>query len=97
MQGFALARPPGSFHVDDRPSAIITLTEGGYLCIHSLEEKVAPEPFTSSFQAQPVETSMLLQVRCFALLLSAAHMPCLLSFVAHRRLRTLGHHDVGCR
>lgn len=63
LQGFCLVRPPGSFNVDDCPSAIITLTEGGYLCIHSVPSSQAPEPFASDFQGRPVEATALTRVR----------------------------------
>ena len=63
VQGVGLARPPGSFGVDDAPSAVITLTEGGYLCIFDLTAQ-APEPFAPDFQGRPVETAVLEQVCC---------------------------------
>jgi hypothetical protein len=63
LQGFCLVRPPGSLSVDDCPSAIITLTEGGYLCIHSVPSSEAPEPFASDFQGRPVEATALTLVR----------------------------------
>lgn len=62
VQGVALVRPLGSFSVDDAPTAVITLTEGGYLCICDVAA-AAPEPFAADFQARPVEATALVQAR----------------------------------
>lgn len=62
IQGFGLVRPPGSFHVDDAPSAVITLTQGGYLCIYDVSDRVS-EAFVPDFQARPVGCTLLMQAR----------------------------------
>jgi hypothetical protein len=62
VQGVGLVRSPGSFGIDVAPTAVVTLTEGGYLCIFDVSAE-APEPFAPDFQGRPVETVVLSQVR----------------------------------
>lgn len=62
LQGFALVRARGSFCVHDAPSAVITLTEGGYLCIQDIESG-RTDPFVGDFQARLIVTSALALVR----------------------------------
>jgi hypothetical protein len=61
IQGFSLVRPPGSFQIDDSPTAVITLTEGGYMCIFDVSSSTS-EPFAPDFQARPVEVVAVIQV-----------------------------------
>lgn len=62
LQGFALVRPRGSFRTHDAPSAVITLTEGGYLCIQDIDSG-RTHPFVGDFQARVIVTSTMAQVR----------------------------------
>lgn len=62
LQGFALVRPRGSFRTHEAPSAVITLTEGGYLCIQDIESG-STDPFVGDFQARVIVTSALALAR----------------------------------
>jgi ferredoxin len=53
LQGFALVRPRGSLRVHDEPSAVVTLTQGGYLCIHDIAS-AKTEPFVGAFQSRAI-------------------------------------------
>jgi hypothetical protein len=72
IQGFALVRPPGSLQTNDSPTAVITLTEGGYLCIFDVSSG-ASEPFAPDFQARPIEAVALTTVRAPRWYPKAAH------------------------
>lgn len=58
LQGFALVRPRGSFRQHDAPTAVITLTEGGYMCIQDITTG-RTDPFVGDFQARVIVSSTL--------------------------------------
>eukprot|EP00892_Ulva_mutabilis_P003042 jgi/Ulvmu1/12739/UM095_0044.1 len=58
LQGFALVRPRGSFRTHDVPTAVITLTEGGYMCIQDIDSG-RTDPFVGDFQSRVIVTSAL--------------------------------------
>jgi hypothetical protein len=91
MQGFALVRPCGSFSADDQPSAVVTLTEGGLLCMFDLHT-AAQEPLAPDFQAQPIVLTECITVRAEMQWLEASVPTCRHACLGPwRRQHTQGH------